>query len=169
MFEGLGVTSFSDGDDSRYNIWQITMTAIGDHWLTGSGLGTYESVIPLYENPETVTATFVAKAHNDYLQVIMEGGLLGGALLVFALYWYGSTFFKIWGKSRGGSKVALRKFASVAVLAIMLHSIVDYPARTPAIAAVFGLCIALMVLPESRGSSKSGSKAQGSDSKRLVI
>ncbi|MEO1660384.1 MAG: O-antigen ligase family protein [Pseudomonadota bacterium] len=169
VLEGIGVTSFSDGEGSRYSIWQITMTAIGDHWITGSGLGTYESVIPIYENPETVTATFVAMAHNDYLQVIMEGGLLGGALLLFALYWYGSSFFKIWGKSRGGSKVALRKFASVAVLAILLHSIVDYPARTPAIAAVFGLCIALMVLPESRGASRSGAKSEESGSKRVVI
>lgn len=170
VLEGIGVTSFSNGEGSRYSIWNITVTAIGDHWLLGSGLGTYESVIPLYENPDTVTATFVAKAHNDYLQIIMEGGLLGGALLLFSLFWFGQTFLKIWGKSRGGSTQALRKFAFVALFAVMLHSIVDYPARTPAIAAVFGLCVALVTIPDGRGSaSSSRSKRAEENTKRVVL
>lgn len=169
VLEGIGVTSFSDGEGSRYSIWNITMDAIRDHWFLGSGLGTYESVIPLYEDPNTVTATFVAKAHNDYLQVVMEGGLLGLGLLVFAVIWFGQTFFKVWGKSRGGTTASIRKFAFVALLAIMLHSIVDYPARTPAIAALVAVCLALITIPESRGSGSSAKQKAGGDNEKRVV
>ncbi|MHA7901494.1 MAG: O-antigen ligase family protein [Henriciella sp.] len=166
VLEGIGVTSFSDGEGSRYNIWMITIEAIREHWLTGSGLGTYESVIPLYENPETVTATFVAKAHNDYLQILMEGGILGLILLVFAFIWFGQVFLKLWSKKRSGSTGSLRKFAFVALVAILLHSIVDYPARTPAIAAMVGLCLALVAIPESRGAR---AKPKSSDNEKRIV
>lgn len=167
VLEGIGVTSFSDDEGSRYSIWNITMVAIGDHWLLGSGLGTYESVIPLYEDPNTVTATFVAKAHNDYLQVVMEGGLLGLGLLFFGLIWFGRIFFKVWGKSRGGTTAAIRKFAFVSLFAVMLHSIVDYPARTPAIAALVGVCLALVTIPESRAGEKKNMGVE--NDKRVVL
>ena len=168
VLEGLGVTSFSDGEGSRYSIWMITIDAIKDHWLTGSGLGTYESVIPLYENPDTVTAKFVAKAHNDYLQAVMEGGILGLLLAAFSLVWFGQMFLKLWGKKRPGTTGSLRKFAFVSLVAILLHSIVDYPARTPAIAAMVGLCLALISMPESRGSA-SGSTKGSENEKRVVL
>ena len=167
VLEGLGVTSFSDGEGSRYSIWMITIEAIKDHWLTGSGLGTYESVIPLYENPDTVTATFVAKAHNDYLQIVMEGGAIGLLLSALALVWFARVFFELWGKKGGGTTSALRKFAFVSLVAVLLHSIVDYPARTPAIAAIVGLCLALITIPESRAGSSQ--KAKGSDNEKRVV
>ena len=171
MLEGLGVTSFSDGEGSRYSIWQMTMRAIEDHWIFGTGLGTYESVIPLYENPETVTATFVAKAHNDYLQLVMETGIFGLVFIGCSLFWFGRRFFSVWGKGRGGTTEALRKFAFISLLAVALHSIVDYPARTPAIAAMLGLCLALISIPDGRPKGQSSKRKPGGDrdTKRVVL
>lgn len=171
VLEGLGVTSFSDGEGSRYNIWQMTVQAIKDHWIFGTGLGTYESVIPLYENPDTVTATFVAKAHNDYLQLVMESGIFGLIFIGFCLVWFGGRFFSVWGKGRGGTTEALRKFAFISILAVALHSIVDYPARTPAIAAILGLCLALISMPDGRPTSRASKPKPGheGDTKRVVL
>jgi O-antigen ligase len=171
VLEGLGVTSFSDGEGSRYSIWQMTMQAIEDHWIFGTGLGTYESVIPLYENPETVTATFVAKAHNDYLQLVMDTGIFGLAFIGGCMFWFGQRFFNVWGKGRGGTTEALRKFAFISLLAVALHSIVDYPARTPAIAAILGLCLALISISDGRPKGQSSKRRSSGDSntKRVVL
>ena len=171
VLEGLGVTSFSDGDGSRYNIWQTTLRAIEDHWIFGTGLGTYESVIPLYEDPDTVTATFVAKAHNDFLQLVMETGIIGVAFIGVCLIWFLQRFISVWGTGRGGTTEALRKFAFISILAVALHSIVDYPARTPAIAAVLGLCLALVSIPDGRSKDRSGQSRAGDKgaTKRVVL
>ena len=73
----LGVTILEDGPLSRYRIWDITLDGTMTYWPMGSGIGTYHSVIPLFEDRAAVTSTYVARAHNDYLQLVMETGLVG--------------------------------------------------------------------------------------------
>ena len=56
---------------------------IRDFWLTGTGAGTYETVMLVYQRsmPEIRFNT----AHNHYLQFLAEGGLLLGAPLLLAV------------------------------------------------------------------------------------
>lgn len=154
MLEGLGVTSFKDGPDTRLSVWTMTLNAAMDHWVFGTGLGTYESVIPLYEDPISVTSKFVAKAHNDYLQFFMETGLIGVLLISSALIWFVRISYSTWGKNERGTGATLRKIAVVSVLVIVLHSLVDYPVRTPSIAALVAACMALVVAPREPSSER---------------
>lgn len=58
----------------RAAIWHDTLSVAGQFWLTGVGLGAYQTAMVVYQ-----TAThevFFNHAHSQYLQLAMEGGLL---------------------------------------------------------------------------------------------
>jgi O-antigen ligase len=58
----------------RLSIWRATLPVIQDFWLTGAGAGTFEIVMLVYER--TPSLFRINAAHNHYLQVAAEGGLL---------------------------------------------------------------------------------------------
>ncbi|MGE5815049.1 MAG: O-antigen ligase family protein [Acidobacteriota bacterium] len=58
----------------RQAIWRDTRPLVRDHWLTGTGAGAYERAMLLYQR--TNRAYYDNQAHNQYLQVVADGGLL---------------------------------------------------------------------------------------------
>ena len=50
------------------------MATFERHWLTGTGLNTYQVANLFYQQHDL--ANSVSSAHNDYLQLAAEGGLL---------------------------------------------------------------------------------------------
>jgi len=140
-------TSFS----SRQQIWTGTMEAIGDSFPVGTGLGTFEEVYPHHEDMTTVGTVYVNHAHNDYLEIALEFGLIGILLVIAFLGWWAARSFAIW---RSVERKPFERAATIASAAILAHSVVDYPLRTAAIAAVFAMCVGLMIpRPRGRGSS----------------
>ena len=67
----------------RLAIWSDTLPVLRDFWLTGTGAGTYETVMLLYQR--SMPEVRFNQAHNHYLQLAAEGGLLLGIPLVLAL------------------------------------------------------------------------------------
>ncbi|HKP11823.1 MAG TPA: O-antigen ligase family protein, partial [Blastocatellia bacterium] len=63
---------------SRQEIWKDTWKMVRAHPITGSGLGAYNSVFPNYARHDGLYK--VDYAHNDYLQALSDGGVIGGAL-----------------------------------------------------------------------------------------
>jgi putative inorganic carbon (HCO3(-)) transporter len=66
----------------RIEIWRATIPVLRDFWLTGTGAGTYETVMLLYQR-SSLEVRF-NQAHNHYLQLAAEGGLLLAIPLVLA-------------------------------------------------------------------------------------
>jgi O-antigen ligase len=67
---------------SRWAIWRDTLPVLRDFWLTGTGAGTYETVMLLYQR--AMPEVRFNQAHNHYLQLAAEGGLLLTVPLVMA-------------------------------------------------------------------------------------
>ena len=131
----------------RAEIWKHSTEAIRDYGLAGSGVGTFPSIYPHYEDPATVERTYVNHAHNDYMEIVLETGLPGGVLLLLFLAWWGSRAVAIW---RSPNAAELARAACIASAAILLHSLVDYPLRTAAIATAMAMALALMADPARR-------------------
>ena len=131
----------------RADIWKHSSEAIGDHALAGSGIGTFPSIYAQYEDPATVERTHVNHAHNDYMELALETGLPGMLLILLFLAWWGTRAFTIW---RSPNAAELARAACIASAAILLHSLVDYPLRTTAIASVMAMALALMADPPRR-------------------
>jgi O-antigen ligase len=84
IVDRLAATQSSAGD--RLTIWKDTLPVVRAFWLTGTGAGTYETSMLVFQraSPE---ARF-NQAHNHYLQVVSEGGLLLCVPLFIALGLY---------------------------------------------------------------------------------
>lgn len=126
---------------SRAQIFSVTARATAEFMPFGSGLGSFPSVYRLYENPEQVTTEYVVHAHNDYAEIALELGLAGILLTLVFLAWWGRAAWRAWRTPEGGP---FARAASIASAAVLVHSLVDFPLRTAAIAACFAMCLALL-------------------------
>ncbi|HWF19946.1 MAG TPA: tetratricopeptide repeat protein, partial [Verrucomicrobiae bacterium] len=93
------------------------------------------------------------KAHNDYLNTLVDWGVVGTALVASAwvlLYW---GIIKVWRDVRGrrddfsrkkSNKFAFLIGASVGLFAILVHSLVDFNMQLPAIAILVVTFMALL-------------------------
>lgn len=143
---------------SRQVIWRTTGHAIADNFPFGTGLGSFEPVYRLYEDPASVTATYVNHAHNDYLELTLELGLPGALLILAFLGWWAVRCVQIW---RSNLSSPFARAATIASAAILAHSFVDYPLRTGTIAAVFGLCIGIMSRLERQSAEAAPASSTG--------
>jgi O-antigen ligase len=130
---------------SRRAIAERTIDAVGDFFPAGSGLGTFQNVYRLYDDPNLADKEYVNHAHSDYLEVALELGLSGILLVLAFVLWWLSRTLQVWRREFPGS--ALARAGSVVVGVVLLHSLVDYPIRTAAIAALFGCACALLLPP----------------------
>jgi O-antigen ligase len=62
------------GMGGRLDIWRATLPMIKDFWRTGIGAGAYERAMIVYQ--PAPHETYFNHAHNEYLQLLAEGGLL---------------------------------------------------------------------------------------------
>ena len=143
---GLGMTQMDledRGPLGRPSTFERTGQAIEDTFPVGSGFGSFERFFPRYEDPDTIPAAFVNHAHNDYLEVVLELGAPGLVLIVAALAWILWRTVRVW---RAGEEESARlgRAASVALGVVCLHSLVDYPLRTGAIACLAALCLVFL-------------------------
>jgi O-antigen ligase len=141
---------------SRQHIWRTTAAAIAETFPVGTGLGSFQQVYRLQENPDRVDATYVNHAHNDYLELALELGLPGILLILVFFAWWGPRLARIWSSNLSSP---FDRAATIASAAILAHSVVDYPLRTSAMAAVFAMCIGVLARfrPAERTSARSDS------------
>jgi O-antigen ligase len=147
QMEGLGV---STSVTSRQQIVTNSLTLASDFAPVGSGLGTFPAIYAMVENPATVGRVYVNHAHNDYLELAVETGIPGIAIIILFLAWWGAAVLRML-KSPASDQFALA--GAIASAAILLHSLVDYPLRTAAISAVFAMSLALII--QSRRTARS--------------
>lgn len=126
---------------SREVMAKVGAQAARDFMPLGAGLGTFPETYHLYEDPAKVDGTYVSHAHNDYVEVAAELGVGGIALIVAFLAWWAAA---AWGAWRAFGSQPYARAASVATAIILVHSLVDYPLRTAAIAACFAMGAALL-------------------------
>jgi O-antigen ligase len=156
----LGNNLFGAGAEtdvvSRYTTFTVSSEAAKDYFPFGSGVGTFQGVYRMYEDAERVTTTYINHVHSDWIEIVLETGIFGAAVLILFLVWWLRRTIAIW---RAPDPDYLARAATIASAAIIAHSLVDYPLRTAAISAVFAACCALMANPIRRVSRSSDKRA----------
>jgi hypothetical protein len=111
----------------------------------GSGFGSFDSVYRRFEPDALLSTIYMNQAHNEAFQLAIEGGVLALALLALFLVWWLRTAVAIF-RQRISIGVRTMGMAATAMTAIfMASSLVDYPLRTPLLAAAFAIaCIEMM-------------------------
>ncbi|TFI59908.1 O-antigen ligase family protein [Sphingomonas parva] len=142
---------------SRYTSFNTTIEAAGDYLPVGSGLGTFPQIYPMYEDPQQVDRWYMNHAHNDYLELWLEFGVPGAALILAFLMWWLWRVVRVW---RATDPDPFARAATIGSAVILAHSFVEFPLRTAAISAVFAVCLALMA--EARPRARGQQTSQGS-------
>jgi O-antigen ligase len=132
---------------ARQQTYRTTMPLVAEMLPVGSGFGSFVPVYARAENPDTVEREYTNHAHNDYLEIALEGGAPAIMLLVALLGWWLVRCVAIW-RSPGLNQFA--KAGAIASAVVLIHSLVDFPARTIAISAVLAVSVSMMAEPRSR-------------------
>jgi O-antigen ligase len=120
----------------RRDFLLATLRGIADNWLLGTGYGSFDLVYPRYERLEDIYPAFVNHAHNDFLEIALEGGLVGAVVVALYLGLIVARFVAIGDRP-------LQRLSFLSICVVLVHSSVDYPLRTTAIAAAFAFFNAL--------------------------
>jgi O-antigen ligase len=118
--------------DLRMAIARDSVAMIKERPLIGWGLDNFVTVYPQYRS--FVTTKLVNAAHNDYIQVLAETGVIGLALVVWFLV---ALFRSALHDDTGGLPDRARIAALVACTGILVHSLTDFNLHIPANAALF--------------------------------
>jgi O-antigen ligase len=140
-------------DDFRFLIWSITREAISSVFPLGAGFGTFQPLYRAFDRPEALSNAFVNRAHNDWLELVLEAGLPAILLMLAFCAWFGMSVWRAWrGHASEETRldVKLVRAATLSIAVLLLHSIVDYPLRTIAGQSVFAFLCALLVVPVCR-------------------
>jgi O-antigen ligase len=130
----------------RLMMWKSAWAAWLDHPWLGTGLGTYRMQYLHYRLPQE-TDTSGDLAHNDYLQMLMEGGPV---LLLLLLCWLGVSLWLCWKlwRNTAAADVAARRDAAFAlpmalpVIGLFAHANVNFIFYVAPLSLIAGLYLA---------------------------
>jgi O-antigen ligase len=125
----------------RRDIWRATLKMARSHPIAGAGLGGYWAEIPAYH--EASGALTPQQGHNDYLELLASGGLIGVGLLA----WFLVAFIQTTRRALATFVGLQRVFAVGAVIGIVgvgVHSLVDFGLHITCNALVFVMLLALL-------------------------
>jgi O-antigen ligase len=130
----------------RFGAWPHVIAAARSFLPLGSGLGSFDRVFEAVEPLSLVGPTYFNHAHNDYLELWLETGWTGAAILAPFLVWFIHATWRAW---RLGPPLAQASGAAIALL--MAQSVVDYPLRTETLAVLFAFCCGVLATPGRSG------------------
>lgn len=110
--------------EARLDFWKDSQEIIRDFTLTGSGLGTFVHIYPPYKSlKDTLVLTH---AHNDYIQMLVEGGVIGFFLAAaFLAAWFRQTYGAFL-RRRDAFSIYIYMGSLTAMTSILIHSVTDF-------------------------------------------
>ncbi|MER8509612.1 O-antigen ligase family protein [Mesorhizobium sp. M0894] len=124
--------AFGRGEFAR-----TTIEGIKNNWATGVGFGNFQKAYQIYEKGGMIFRQYVNHAHNEYLEIAFEGGI--PAIVLMAGY-----FVLLLAALARVRRDPLQKAALLSVSFLLIHSLVDYPLRTGALAMTFAYMNAII-------------------------
>lgn len=178
MLERFQIAATADrGSELRVAALPDLLLAMGAFFPLGAGLGSFEPIFRNFESLEIVSPPYFNHAHNDYIELVIELGLIGVLLpLVFIAacagrVWRAVADARAGERQRGTQqKQRLAIFAAAAGLALMLaHSLADYPLRTITLECLFALLAAILLIPEPQPAARRGARPPRGRGARVVV
>lgn len=142
--------------DSRTEATRATLRLFATSPLFGVGFGSFQHVFPKFQTPRIQIGRWLCP-HNDYAQFLAEGGIAGVLLASLAGGLFVRTVQRRFAKAINRARLFVGGLA-VGLVAIALHSFVDYGLHKPAnaflLTALCGMSIAAVHLRNERKKKK---------------
>ncbi len=134
--------------DLRLKAFPTVVEIARDTFPWGSGMGSFDEVYRRYEPGQLLSPNYFNRAHNDWLEIVMTGGLPAVLLAAMAITLFIIAVVAVLkqkerGRSRRRILISARCAAAILLL-LAIGSIAEYPARTPSLAVLGVLCAAIL-------------------------
>jgi O-antigen ligase/tetratricopeptide (TPR) repeat protein len=138
----------------RMATWKFTILMIKDRPLLGSGIGTYKYNTLRYQadffsqgdNRSLYPHGFADKAHNEYLQLWVELGIIGFGIFLWLIFIYFSYGLKALRNTKDKYKQGMMIGLMGAVVAVLVDAIFGFPLHLPATVILFWLALGLTIV-----------------------
>lgn len=150
------LSTFDEKDPSintRLLIWKTTLEMIKDNPLLGAGIGTFKMNYLNYqaeylrENPGYIKYSGKAgEAHNEYLQMWAELGIIGLGLFILIFYFFYKTIFNFFKSSKNIKDKAITLGLVTGITSFLIHSLFTFPLHVPALGITFFALLGLTVI-----------------------
>src|SRR5712671_3579763 len=139
----IGTANAADPTTGRAHFWGVTLDVIKAYPIVGSGLGSFSVIYTRYDSRNGFYR--LEQAHNDYLQTLADGGIVGGILgLAFLILLFGKGFTRRETDDKFRRGVATGALAGC--FAVLIHSFFDFTLHTTSNALLFLILAALATL-----------------------
>jgi O-antigen ligase len=135
---------FDFSGEPRTDIWMDSTFVLRQYWPFGSGMGTFAPVFMASQRLEVLGPLVVNQAHNDFLEFVIEGGLAA----IFVMLGFAAMLVRAAVKairSVSAAQYPQLIFAIATFTIIGLHSLVDYPLRSMALACMASVATGLLL------------------------
>jgi len=137
-------SNIKDPTGNRLNSWTIILNVIRERPILGAGLGAFGTAYTPHD-PQNGTMR-LEQTHNDYLQILTDAGIIGGALGLFFL----ATLFHTALKRQRETRDTFRRGVSIGAIAgcfgVLIHSFFDFTLHVTANAVLFLTLAALATI-----------------------
>ncbi len=139
----VGSVNTDDPTTGRAHFWSVTVDIIKNHPVIGTGLGAFGVVYTVYDTRNGLYR--LEQAHNDYLQVLSDGGIVGAILgLVFLVALFRMGFAR--RESRDDFRRGVATGALAGCFAVLVHSFFDFTLHTTSNSLLFLVLAALATM-----------------------
>lgn len=128
-------------EEARVQILPVVVAMIRSYAPWGSGVGTFEQVYRVHEPRAMLGPTYMNHAHNDWLEVLLTGGIPALGLLLVAMAGFVVQSVRIFRLAGDSQESRLARAGLVMILVLAFASVSDYPLRVPSLA-----CLAVVAM-----------------------
>ena len=151
---------FDFSEELRPQLWRDGFYVAQKYFPFGVGMGDFVPALVADERLDAIWPSLPNRAHNDFLELACEAGAVG-LLALSAISWTLAQAF--WTRLRAdrGRSAAMTVFAGASLAIFSLHSLVDYPFRSMALACLGAVCAGLLLSPRHSGEAASDVPSAG--------
>jgi O-antigen ligase len=126
---------------TRSTVWWESLELIRRFPLLGTGLGTFEQAFPLVQ-AVSVTNALWGKAHNDFLEWIVTGGVVAAGVAAAGIIFLAKALISRLRSAVGSEDRAALSAALGSLAAVAVHELFDFGLSLPANAFVLTVVVA---------------------------
>jgi O-antigen ligase len=165
IYRFIDSVNTDDPTTGRAHFWSVTLDIIKAHPYVGTGLGAFGVIYTKYDSRNGLFR--LEQAHNDYLQVLSDGGIIGAVLALSFVV----LLFYLAIKRAKSTKDDFRRAVALACLsgcfAVLVHSFFDFTLHTTSNALLF-LVLAALATQDGRVEGTSRKRRRASAERSLV-
>jgi len=130
--------------DYRIRLFWPMVDIFREFFPFGSGFGSFADIFRIFEPSSNLALQYFNHAHNDALEILIEGGVFSLAAAIIFIVWWVLSARLLWATERKAPQALVGRLGCSMTLMLLLASLSDYPVRTPLGAVMFVLGCSFM-------------------------